>query len=131
MKYEIAISPMGKPRMVKSDSWRKRPVVQRYWAFKDELTLLCNRSGYRQGNELYATFHIPMPASWPKSRKLLMLGQNHDSKYDVDNIIKAVLDSLLPSGDEKVHTVAVNKVWSDRPMITFYDTLPEWSCAVR
>jgi Holliday junction resolvase RusA-like endonuclease len=126
MKYEIEIAPMGKPRMVRSDSWKKRPCVTRYWAFKDELNFLCKKAGYGQRNQLFATFHIPMPKSWNKGKRALMLEQNHDQKFDIDNIVKAVLDCLLPDGDEKVHTVCVNKVWSEHPAIVFYDTLPEW-----
>ena len=126
MRYEIAITPMGKPRMVRSDSWKKRPCVTRYWAFKDELNYLCNQAGYRQGEELYATFHFPMPKSWTKKKRLEKVGQRHDQKSDVDNTSKAILDCLLPSGDEKVHLLAVNKVWSEHPSITFYDTIEEW-----
>jgi len=126
MKYEIAITPMGKPRMVRSDAWKKRPCVTRYWAFKDELNLLCNQVGYRQGEELFATFNIPIPKSRKKGKKALHPGQKHDQKFDVDNIVKAVLDCLLPSGDEKVHTVCVRKVWAEHPTIVFHDTMSEW-----
>lgn len=127
MRYEVEISPIGKPRMVKSDAWKKRPCVVRYWKFKDDLNFLCKKAGYVQGNELFATFRIPMPKSWAKSKRTLMCEQNHDQKFDIDNIVKGVLDCLLPSGDEKVHTVCVNKVWSEHPSIVFYDTFDEWS----
>ncbi len=126
MKYEIAITPMGKPRMVRSDAWKRRPCVTRYWAFKDELNDLCEKAGYTQRNELYAVFQIPMPKSWSPSKKKLMMGLVHNQKFDIDNIAKAILDCLLPSGDEKVHTVCVKKVWSGNPGILFFDTLPEW-----
>lgn len=126
MRYEIEISPIGKPRMVKSDAWKKRPCVVRYWKFKDDLNFLCKRAGYVQGNELFATFRIPMPKSWPKSKRLKNLGMPHDQKYDLDNMIKAVGDCLLPLGDEKMHIISVNKVWSEHPSIVFYDTIEEW-----
>lgn len=126
MKHEIAITPMGKPRMVRSDAWKKRQVVTRYWAFKDELNYLCNQVDYRQGNYLYAIFHIPMPKSWSKVKRSQNLGKPHDQKYDIDNIIKAVLDCLLPDGDQKVHRTCVEKVWSEYPSIVFYDNLSEW-----
>ncbi len=126
MKYEIPIVPMGKPRMVRSDRWKKRPVVQRYWSFKDELVDLCRKAGYVQGRTLFATILIQMPKSWKKGKKAIMDGQFHDCKYDVDNIIKAVLDCLLPDGDEKVHTVCVSKEWSSEPGIVFYDSMEDW-----
>lgn len=31
------LTPVPKPRMTKSDAWRKRPCVMRYWAFKDKV----------------------------------------------------------------------------------------------
>jgi Holliday junction resolvase RusA-like endonuclease len=126
MKWVIPIIPMGKPRMVRSDSWKKRPCVVRYWQFKDELNRLCRDEGYVQGNSLYADFLIVMPKSWSKAKKTLMMGQMHDQKFDIDNIIKAVLDCLLPEGDEKVHTVCVRKFWSDTPGIVFFDSLSDW-----
>jgi Holliday junction resolvase RusA-like endonuclease len=126
MTHEIKISPIGKPRMVRSDSWRKRPCVQRYWAFKDELRRLCSESGYVQGRTLYAVFHLPMPKSWSKAKKALMVEQMHDQKFDIDNIVKAVLDCLMPDGDEKVHTVCVKKVWAENPSISFFEDFREW-----
>jgi Holliday junction resolvase RusA-like endonuclease len=129
MTHEIKISPIGKPRMVRSDSWRKRPCVQRYWAFKDELTKLCSESGYVQGEKLYAIFGLPVPKSWKKQKKLDFVGHPHDQKFDIDNIVKAVLDCLMPEGDEKVHTVCVQKLWTAEPVILFYDTLEEWIVA--
>jgi len=55
------ITPMGKPRMTRRDKWSKRPVVQAYWAFKDE----CKYHGLyipESGSEI--TFVLPMPKSW-------------------------------------------------------------------
>ena len=28
---------MAKPRMTKSDSWKKRPVVLKYWEYKNDI----------------------------------------------------------------------------------------------
>ena len=33
----INIQPVAKPRMTRSDRWKKRPVVLKYWQFKDAL----------------------------------------------------------------------------------------------
>lgn len=122
----IPIAPIGKPRMVRSDSWKKRPCVVRYWQFKDELNDLCKEHGYIQGRSLFATFEIAMPRSWSKAKRVLMDGQMHDQKFDLDNIVKAVLDCLLPDGDEKVHTVCVNKVWAEQPAIVFFNNVHEF-----
>ena len=37
----LNIVPVAKPRMTQSDKWKKRPVVQKYWKYKDDLKLLC------------------------------------------------------------------------------------------
>lgn len=126
MKYEIAITPVAKPRMTKSDRWKKRPATTKYWNFKAELAQACNEAGYVQGMTLYVTIGIQMPKSWKKSRRIEMLSKPHDQKPDWDNYAKAICDCLMPDGDEKIHTGCVNKVWSEHPSITFYDTIGEW-----
>ena len=126
MKYEIPIAPMGKPRMVRSDRWKKRPVVTRYWSFKDELVDLCRKAGYVQGMTMYVKFLLPMPKSWSKKKRAEMDGRFHDQKFDTDNLIKSLGDCLLPEGDEKIHTICASKVWSSNHGIIFFDTIEEW-----
>ena len=103
------ITPMGKPRMTRADTWKQRPCVMRYWAFKDE----CKLHGLvvpESGSHL--VFILPMPKSWSKKKKLAMTGQSHQSKPDIDNILKAVLDAVYKD-DSTVWNLQATKIWGD------------------
>lgn len=104
------ITPVGKPRMTQRDRWKqpKRPAVQRYHAMKDEVRLR-GVSVPEGGGSLI--FHMPMPESWSARRKCKMAGQPHQQRPDLDNLVKAVLDSIYDD-DAVVHDLRVQKVWS-------------------
>jgi len=105
------VEPMGKPRMTKSDKWKKRPVVQRYWAFKDKLNL--EKGSFQMPLYNYwIIFYIPMAKSWSLKKKKLHVGNLHQQqKPDKDNLEKAFLDALLDE-DHGVADGRVSKVWA-------------------
>lgn len=104
MIYDI--TPMGKPRMTQRDRWKKRPVVLRYHAFKDEVRL--------KKVELPESYHIifvlPMPKTWSKKKKEAMKGTAHQQTPDKDNLEKALLDALH-TNDAHIWTGCVSKIW--------------------
>jgi len=105
------VEPMGKPRMTKSDKWKKRPVVQRYWAFKDEINLQKGDFELPLFN-YWIIFYIPMAKSWPKYKKRNHIGKLHQQqKPDKDNLEKAFLDALLDE-DHGVADGRVSKIWA-------------------
>lgn len=86
--YEI--TPCPKPRMVRSDKWRKRPCVMRYWAFCDHVRV------ERVELPLFGAkivFRLPMPDSWSVSKRVKMDGQPHQQRPDLSNILKALEDA--------------------------------------
>lgn len=94
--YIFNINPCSKPRMTKSDKWKKRITTSKYWGFKDELKLQANLQGLK---ELPTTincidFYIPMPESWSKKKKTEMDGKLHTQKPDIDNLLKGLMDAL-------------------------------------
>ena len=101
------ITPMGKPRMTRSDKWKKRPAVMRYRAFKDE----CRLHNVALPELPCITFYMPMPASWSKKKKADMDGQPHKGKPDLDNILKALFDALYED-DAHIWYVTAKKIWS-------------------
>lgn len=105
------ITPIGKVRMVRSDTWSKRPAVAKYWLFKDQLNILARQKKYIIGNTLDIIFRLPMPDSWSKKKKNKMKGQPHDQKSDLDNLIKAFLDCLTDD-DSKVYKIKSEKYWA-------------------
>ena len=112
MKFDV--TPMAKPRMTRADRWKKRPIVLRYFAFKDTMNLLAGR--YKVPPILTIEFHIPMANSWSKKKKKEMLGKPHQQIPDLDNYIKAFLDALCKN-DSYVHEVHAKKRWADKGVI--------------
>ncbi len=111
--------PMAKPRMTRADSWKKRPIVLKYWDFKDNIKNWAFQNNFRLGNEIYCVFHIPMPKSWSIKKKTQMIYADHQQRPDVDNLLKGLMDALLEE-DSHIHTVYARKVWSDKGCIEFY-----------
>ena len=120
-KIEIDIDPMGKPRMTQRDTWKKRPVVTRYYGFKDELNLKCNKAGVIMGDVLGISFVIPMPKSWSKKKKAEFNNMPHQQTPDLDNLIKAVKDCLCKE-DSNIwkYSPPPFKVWGETGKIIFY-----------
>ena len=114
----IAIDPVSKPRMTQRDRWGGRPCVDKYYAFKDELSLLWGDQEIPQPCHLI--FHLPMPNSWSKKKKALMNGTPHQQKPDIDNLIKSFLDSLLTS-DAHIYDIRASKFWGDKRSIEIRD----------
>jgi len=102
--------PVAKPRMVRSDKYKKRPVVLNYWAFKDRITRQAKAKGFVLGNAYKVTFIMPMPASLSEVKKNEYDGKPHQIRPDVDNMLKAVNDCLLEE-DSAVYYVVCTKKW--------------------
>lgn len=104
----LSVDPVPKPRMTRSDVWKKRPACVRYWDFKDKVKAI-------YPNELPATFsvvfNVPMPKSWSNKKKMEMHGKPHQQKPDVDNYLKSFMDALCED-DSYVYDVRVRKQWS-------------------
>lgn len=118
----IPLAPMPKPRMTRADRWKKRPVIERYWAWCADLRRLW---GDRPFPEAGATliFRVPMPASWSKKKRAAMDGQPHRQRPDVDNYAKAVLDALH-TDDSGVWDLRVVKRWAVDGAIELHEWAP-------
>jgi len=108
--------PCSKPRMVRSDSWKKRPVVMKYWAFRDEINLAADKQGFALGDSHRVRFYIEMPKSWSKKKKTEMVNKPHKQRPDLDNLCKGLWDSLLEE-DSGCYYLVASKRWAIEPMI--------------
>lgn len=107
MTKHYPITPIGKPRMTRRDRWKRRPAVEKYYAFKDQV----RAHGVKVPDCCAAiTFTLPMPKSWSKKKKAQMEGAPHQQKPDLDNCIKALLDACYKN-DACVWHFAAQKVW--------------------
>jgi len=93
------INPVPKPRMTRADKFRKRPVVCKYWAFKDEV----RKAGVKfPPSGATIIFILEMPKSWSKKKKARMAGQPHTQTPDLDNLLKALVRDYRNAGERKV-----------------------------
>ena len=102
---------MGKPRMVRSDRYRGRPSVLRYWACKDQIVLAAKKQKFKLGNSFSVIFYVGMPKSWSKKKKTELNGEYNIQRPDLDNFCKALMDSLL-SEDSGVYHFCATKKWA-------------------
>lgn len=110
------IEPMGAPRTVRSDTWRQRPVILRYHRFRDWVAVEMKKidMDWSKLDTLTVDFYLPMSKTWSKKKKDLMFGKKHQQKPDIDNLVKAVLDSIFRGGDDaQVSTIHASKYWSE------------------
>lgn len=109
---EIPIQAVAKPRMTRSDRWKKRPVVQAYWKYKDKLVSynITLPVPYK------ITFFLAMPESWSKKKRLDHDGKPHLQTPDKDNLEKGFLDAIFED-DKHIWSGWVEKRWSQEPKI--------------
>jgi Holliday junction resolvase RusA-like endonuclease len=96
--------------MTRSDKWKKRPAVVKYWEFKDIIVQKCKEYNFELGNNYKITYTIEMPESWSKKKKDSMFNQPHQAKPDLDNLNKSINDCLKENDQSVYHTDAY-KFW--------------------
>lgn len=110
--FYAPINPMGKPRMTRSDKWKKRPAVVAYRAFADGLRYYAK--GFKVPDSNFSlSFEMPMPPSWSQKKRAEMDGKPHQQKPDIDNLIKAVLDALCEEDCTIWQIAGAEKRWSE------------------
>ena len=90
----------------------------RYFAFRDEVRL--NNININPHGD-HITFYMPMPKSWSRKKKAKMIGKPHQQKPDVDNLAKALLDSVFED-DSHIHDIRISKTWFDIGKIIIDET---------
>ena len=100
----------GKPRMTRGDRANYRPVVRRYWAYKELIKNAARKQKFKMGDQHEVKFFIQMPKSWSKKKKSEMCGKPHRSRPDLDNLQKGIWDALLHE-DSTVWSVWATKYW--------------------
>lgn len=107
--FVVNVEPMGAPRMTKRDKWKKRPVVLRYFAYRDAIRAAVGPVK-EVPDRVDCEFYFPMPKSWSKKKMAQMNGKPHRSKPDRDNCDKAVCDALFAE-DSSIHEGSQIKRW--------------------
>lgn len=105
------IEPVPAPRMTRSDRWKKRTCVLKYFAFRAEVKL---KNVILPDQGVHVIFHMPMPKSWSAKKKREMCGAAHQQRPDVDNLFKALADSVYDE-DSHIFDVRISKFWCNPP----------------
>ena len=108
--YTFHVVPCPAPRMTQRDRWAKRPCVLRYFAYRETVQAQAVEQAFRLPADLAITFVLPMPESWPATRKRKTDGLAHQGRPDLDNLIKAFLDAMAAE-DGYVWRLRAEKRW--------------------
>lgn len=126
--YRINITPMTNVRATQGDRIffrikreNLRPSglarlqrLEKYNQYKVDLLSLCKSKRFVLPSQgLCVRFFIPMPKSWKKWQRERMNGKLHRSRPDIDNLLKAVFDSLMAEDKFIGHLGEVAKIWTD------------------
>jgi hypothetical protein len=108
-KKEYEITPIAKPRMTRRDKWLEPPreCVRDYRNFCDACRFY---QIYFPIQGAHVTFILPMPESWSIKKKEETDGLPHQSKPDLDNLIKALGDAVF-SDDAGIWDIHATKRW--------------------
>lgn len=113
-----------KPRMTRRDKIPRlqKKSVKEYFSFKEAIGWTAKGEGFELSSQCTMVFFIEMPKSWSKKKKAEKFLKPHDAKrrWDVDNLVKAVFDSLAED-DSFIWDCRAVKVWSDKPMIALFN----------
>lgn len=110
--YRFDVVPVAAPRMNQADRWKKRPCVQRYFAYRDQVRAIAAQQGFTLPERFYLWFQMPMPKSWSQRKKRMMFGEPCRVKPDADNLAKGFFDCF--GEDKHVWSVQITKTWHDK-----------------
>lgn len=107
------ITPVPAPRQTRRSRFNPKHAgaIGGYRAFRDEVRW----QKVRVPDSCYLRFEIPVPKCGAKR-----IGQPHTQKPDLDNLIKALLDSVFQD-DAHVHRIYAEKVWAEKGAIVVGD----------
>ena len=120
VRHFFEIDPCAAPRMTRSDRFKERDCVMKYFSFRNELGYEANRRGYNLEGVTHVIFVVPMPASWSKKKKDEMFLSCHLPRPDRDNYLKAYQDTF-GEDDSHVWDGRTTKIWGYFGGIIIYD----------
>ena len=112
--FNIAPVPASRPRVTRWSTFYPK----KYTAFRQELGVLLDGYCLTPSQDLLYVkldFHVQIPKPWSKKKKAEKDTRFCDNNADVDNYIKAVLDSAegrYYNNDKQVVMIRARKFWS-------------------
>lgn len=88
--------------------------IERYNNYKLEISAEAKRKGFKMPHQgASIKFFIPVPKSWTKKKKRQYHQTIHQSKPDLDNYLKALVDSICEEDKYIGHYGELAKYWVD------------------
>lgn len=85
--------------------------LERYNKYKIDLCTLAKMQHFEMPEQgAHVTFYMPVMKSWSKAKKANMHMSLHQSTPDVDNLTKALFDSLMAE-DKHIADIRITKKW--------------------
>ena len=115
---------------------RRKRQLEKYNAYKEEIRYWVDKTNFIIPSGYFAIwFYIPYPKSWTKKKCQQMSGRPHEGTPDLDNLIKALLDGIMPrrnrtagdtgADDRRIHNYIPFKIWcppgDEKIVINEYD----------
>jgi len=119
--FDINPCPASRPRVTRWSTYYPK----KYTQFKKDMIALTSELDITPSESLLSVdigFYIGMPKSWSKKKKESKHGQYCDNNADVDNYLKAILDSLnevVYVDDRQIVEISAKKIYSYKPCIKF------------
>lgn len=124
-KYRFDITPVSAVRTVQKDAVffriprdKLRPEglkrllrIERYNKYKIAVLAIAKQQKFKPIEQgMHIVFHMPVPPSWRKHKKESMHMKLHNSRPDIDNLLKGILDGWLVE-DNFIADLRVTKKW--------------------
>jgi Holliday junction resolvase RusA-like endonuclease len=141
-KYTLNITPQTNVRATQGDRIffripreKLRPAglsrllrLEKYNDYKSSLSALVKQQRFTIPEQnVHMIFYIPVPKTWKEYKKNEMHMKLHQQKPDIDNLVKAVFDSIFTE-DKYIADFRATKRWVNQPegYIEFLIELPEF-----
>jgi Holliday junction resolvase RusA-like endonuclease len=141
-KYTLNITPQTNVRATQGDRIffripreKLRPAglsrllrLERYNDYKESISALMKKQNFIIPEQnVHMIFYMPVPKTWKEYKKKEMHMKLHQQKPDIDNLVKAIFDSVFTE-DKYIADFRATKRWVNQPegWIEFLIDLPEY-----
>ena len=121
LEFNINPVPASRPRVTRWSTYYPK----KYTQFKLDMIALTSEldlTPFEGSLRVDIGFYISMPKSWSKKKKESKESSYCDNNADVDNYLKAILDSLNEGvyvDDRQIVEISARKIYSNKPCIKF------------
>ena len=133
--YRLELNPCPAPRLGRADRWGTTVRNWKYHAFKDEFRKEFAKLDLSPENffpeNAWVVFKLPVSKGVKGKKRMERLNMPHRQTPDVDNLVKAVLDTIFAKtipivegykskGDQHVWDLRETKVWAEKGSIEIW-----------